>query len=97
MEKYDIIILAGQSNAQGQGRGEVTTEFVPNERIHFMKDDSCPKFSHEGGVTKLVMKWPAVNTVEVAKERLNKTGEVVGCFALEPGTGGDWRLCRLFR
>ena len=42
MEKYDIIILAGQSNAQGQGRGPVTKEFVPDERIHFMKDDSNP-------------------------------------------------------
>jgi len=83
MEKYDIIILAGQSNAQGQGRGPVTREFVPDERIHFMKDDSNPKFSHEGGITKLVMKWPAVNTISVADERRNANGDKIGCFALQ--------------
>ena len=29
-EKFDIIIQAGQSNAQGCGRGEVTKEYVPD-------------------------------------------------------------------
>ncbi|MBR2938190.1 MAG: hypothetical protein IKB80_06865 [Oscillospiraceae bacterium] len=83
MEKYDIIILAGQSNAQGQGRGPVTREFVPDERIHFLKDDSNPGFTSVDGVAKLVMKWPAVNTIEVANERKNKLGQDVGCFALQ--------------
>lgn len=82
MEKLDIIVLAGQSNAQGQGQGSVTTEYVPDSRILFMKDDSNPKFSHEGGVTKLVLKWPAVNTVDIADERI-KNGQKIGCFALQ--------------
>ena len=30
---YDIIVLAGQSNAQGTGRGEVTEEYIPDEEI----------------------------------------------------------------
>ena len=38
MEKYDIIILAGQSNAEGQGLGETAVEYTPDERVHFMKD-----------------------------------------------------------
>ena len=30
---YDIIVLAGQSNAQGTGRGKVSEEYIPNEEI----------------------------------------------------------------
>lgn len=82
MEKYDIIILAGQSNAEGKGRGPVTREFVPNQRIHFMKDDANPKCSSENGVIKLAMKWPAVNTVSVADEQVTDKGKI-GCFALQ--------------
>ena len=32
-EKYDIIILAGQSNAEGSGFGPVEDPFVPDERV----------------------------------------------------------------
>ena len=32
-QSYDIIILAGQSNAQGTGRGNVTEEYIPDEKI----------------------------------------------------------------
>ena len=82
MERYDIIILAGQSNAEGQGYGEVAREFVPSQRIHFMKDDANPKFVTENGVTRLVMKLPAVNTISVADERVTEQGKT-GCFALQ--------------
>ena len=81
-EKYDIIILAGQSNAEGQGIGAVTREFVPDKRIHFMKDDANPKFVTENGVTRLVMKWPATNSICVADERITENGKT-GCFALQ--------------
>lgn len=30
---YDIIVLAGQSNAQGTGRGDVSEEYIPDEDI----------------------------------------------------------------
>lgn len=33
MNKFDIIILAGQSNAEGMGLGEVENEFQPTEKI----------------------------------------------------------------
>lgn len=33
MEKYDIIIQAGQSNSEGNGRGPVDVEFVPMENV----------------------------------------------------------------
>ena len=83
MEKYDIIVLAGQSNAFGQGLGDVTREYVPDERIHIMKDDANPKFVREDGIVKLALKWPAENTISVADERLGANGNKIGCFALQ--------------
>ena len=36
MEKYDIFIEAGQSNAEGSGHGPVTEEFSPDHRIQYL-------------------------------------------------------------
>ncbi len=36
MEKYDIFIQAGQSNAEGFGRGEISVPFVPDDRICYL-------------------------------------------------------------
>lgn len=82
MDKYDIIVLAGQSNAEGQGLGEVTKEFVPDERIHIMKDDTNFKFVTKDGVSTLTYKWPAVSNITVADEREHPRGKM-GCFALQ--------------
>lgn len=79
-QKYDIIVLAGQSNARGQGLGDVTREWAPDERIYHMTDDANPKFVKIDGGYKLDLKWPAVNSVDVAEERLNADGEKLGCF-----------------
>ena len=83
MEKYDIVILAGQSNAEGQGRGPVTKPFEPDERIHIMKDDTGFKFVTKDGVPTLTGKWPAVNTITVADEWLHPVRGKMGCFALQ--------------
>ena len=37
MEKYDIFIQAGQSNAEGMGGGPVTEEYIPDERICYLE------------------------------------------------------------
>lgn len=37
MEKYDIFIQAGQSNAEGTGSGPVSKEYVPDERICYLE------------------------------------------------------------
>lgn len=37
MEKYDIFIQAGQSNAEGTGGGSVTEEYIPDERICYLE------------------------------------------------------------
>lgn len=39
-EKFDIIILAGQSNAMGCGLGSVANEYEPCERIMHLYDDA---------------------------------------------------------
>ena len=78
----DIIILAGQSNAEGQGRGDVTEAYVPDERILLMTDDFGAHFVTTDGVSVLHYKWPAVNSIAVADER-EKNGVKFGCFALE--------------
>ena len=36
-EKADIILLAGQSNAEGWGVGHVEKPYIPNERIYMLK------------------------------------------------------------
>ena len=33
MDKFDVFIIAGQSNSEGCGLGEVETPYVPNSRI----------------------------------------------------------------
>ena len=36
MEKYDIFIEAGQSNAEGSGHGPVAEEYIPNDRVLYL-------------------------------------------------------------
>lgn len=82
METYDIIILAGQSNAEGQGIGPVTREYAPDARIMMMTDDA--EFAHiqENGKLQLTMKKPEKTFFSVADERV-VNGEKMGCFALQ--------------
>ena len=81
-DKYDIIVLAGQSNAEGQGQGDVTEEYVPDERIHFINDDCGFHFVTTDGVSVLHYNWPSENKITVADEQV-KNGKKIGCFALQ--------------
>lgn len=81
-EKYDIIVLAGQSNAEGQGQGEVTEEYVPDARIHFMNDNCGFHFVTTDGVSVLHYNWPCESKITVADERIEKDKKM-GCFALQ--------------
>ena len=47
MEKYDIIVLGGQSNAEGYGVGPVSEEYVPDERILWLNDNANPRFEKD--------------------------------------------------
>lgn len=77
--KYDIIVLAGQSNAEGQGIGPVSEEYVPDKRVMLMKDDTNFKFVNQDGKIILSYKWPAENIFEVAQETVKPKGQL-GCF-----------------
>lgn len=70
-EKFDIIILAGQSNAEGTGLGEVEQKFVPDEKIMAM---DAPRM----GIDYL----DAPFTFEIADER-EADGQKYGVFALK--------------
>ena len=84
-EKYDIIILAGQSNAQGSGIGEVLEEYIPDEKIHMMNDFSNPMFKQdENGKSYLDIKFPCEQFITVAEERFEdnvKYGNLALTFA----------------
>lgn len=81
----DIILLAGQSNAAGNGRGEVAHPFLPNERILLMKDTHpvCYRQDEQGN-NYLDVLYPTTFSVDVAEERLadgQPMGNLVFSFA----------------
>ncbi len=79
---YDIIILAGQSNAEGNGLGETNRPFTPDERILMMRDGG--KFGYEqqeDGSMKFLVTEPYTFVTEIARER-NDGERDYGMFAL---------------
>ncbi len=75
-EKLDIIILAGQSNAEGYGIGEVSEEYIPDERILWLNDASNPHFAkNEQGKDVFTIDYPAETTVTVADEPFSADGK----------------------
>ena len=81
MDKLDIIILAGQSNAAGTGTGEVTQPYNADPRILMMTDDSNPRFETEGDIVYLKMDLPATNQIAIAEEPTEKYGNFSLSFA----------------
>ncbi len=79
-EKLDIIVLAGQSNAEGQGRGEVSKEYEVSDKILYMNDDNNSHFIKDGDNYKLVLKEPLTSYIEIAKVDEDKLGKRV-CLA----------------
>ncbi len=74
---YDIIVLAGQSNAEGYGLGNVTEEYVPDERICALGDRSNPHFvEDENHVNHFHINYPAEIFIEVADEPTDSSGKV---------------------
>lgn len=80
-EKFDIILLAGQSNSSGYGEGPVTKEYIPNERVLLMENDAVPYYyvPEAGSPYRFLMKFlnPAArNTVRIADEVLCDYGKI---------------------
>ena len=81
-EKLDIIVVAGQSNAQGSGVGDVTKEYEKNERVLRMSDDPSPYYiEKENGEICLVKNIPEKIEVAVADEPV-RNGDQYGDLSL---------------
>ncbi len=77
-EKFDIIVVGGQSNAIGSGFGSTEDEYIPDERIRWINDDSNPRF--EG--SKFFIDYPAPPQITVAEEPINGDVGKMGKFCL---------------
>lgn len=79
---YDVIILAGQSNAEGNGVGATLIPYESDERILMMRDNQWYGYvKDEDGKDKLFLHEPYEFVTEVAKERKNGDNEC-GMFVL---------------
>ena len=79
---YDIIILGGQSNAEGNGLGKTDRPFIPDERILMMRDGG--KYGYEeqsDGTMKYFVTEPYTFVTETARER-NDGERDYGMFVL---------------
>ena len=79
---YDIIILGGQSNAEGTGLGPTTVPYEIDERIEILRDGG--KYGYEqqpDGSMKYFVTEPYTFVTETAKERNDGTQDY-GMFVL---------------
>ena len=81
-EAYDIIIQAGQSNAEGCGRGPVSEEYIPDEDIKYLYQNYTNEDKIVDGIWKA-----AINIIDpafyiaTADERCDENGKI-GDFSL---------------
>lgn len=77
MESYDIVILAGQSNAEGYGVGEVSEEYEKDVRVLWLNDRAAAHFEKdENGKDFLQLTYPAEAIISVADEPMGEQGKV---------------------
>ena len=79
MDKYDIIILGGQSNAEGCGIGPVNKEYEPNSDILYLTAEKTVVVDSEG-MHITYKEQPFL--VSKAEERLSEEGASLGDFSL---------------
>ena len=75
---YDIIIQAGQSNAEGMGRGDVSNEYVPNPNVLYLNAEKKVEHKPEAVV---VTYYDKPFQISIAQER-QVAGIPIGDFAL---------------
>ena len=84
-EIYDIIVLAGQSNAEGYGVGEVSEEYEKDDRVLWLNDRAAAHFEKdENGNDFLSLNYPAETEISIAEEPTGaqgKTGKLALSFA----------------
>ena len=76
-DKFDIIIVAGQSNALGCGVGETKNSFVKNDKIFMLNEDFTADFVDD----ELKMTNTGICYLEIADERV-ENGEKKASFTL---------------
>ncbi|MBQ8882559.1 MAG: hypothetical protein IJY70_04105 [Clostridia bacterium] len=76
--KFDIILQAGQSNAEGCGRGEVECEYAPTDDILYLNNER-DVITYDGGMSICYKSLPMV--VSVADYRSDGEDKI-GDFAL---------------
>ena len=76
-DKFDIIIVAGQSNALGCGVGETKNSFVKNDKIFMLNEDFTADFVDD----ELKMTNTGNCYLEIADERV-ENGEKKASFTL---------------
>ena len=82
-EKYDIIVLAGQSNAEGWGFGDTDNEWKEDERIDMFRDKHPVGYvKDENGVDVLDLKYPLDFEILPASEGVGGDGKKVGNLAI---------------
>ncbi len=67
-EMFDIIIAAGQSNAEGTGIGPVTEALIPTEMVCMLCDEAAPYYQEDAAGSHLVMNYPSAVHITPAAE-----------------------------
>ena len=82
-EKFDIVLLVGQSNAEGYGIGEVDNEYEPSENI-LQFYDSYPVMYRTNDAGAEALDVPESTTYRIcpAKENTRKGIGKQGCLAM---------------
>ena len=76
--EFDIIIQAGQSNAEGVGLGEVEKGYIPNDNVYYLTAEKYVEHTSERVIIKFADK---PFNMKIAEER--KSGNVaIGDFSL---------------
>ena len=93
-QAYDIIIQAGQSNAEGCGRGLVTEEYIPEDDVLYLYQNYTNEDKIIDGIWKM-----SINVIDpafyigIADERSDANGRIGGYrFRMYPSEDGSARL-----
>ena len=81
-DELDIIVIAGQSNAEGYGIGPTVAPYRPSSDILIMRDtDNQGYVVDEKTVTDFAISMPRDYLINIAEERCSTSGKI-GSFAL---------------
>ena len=76
-EKYDVVVVSGQSNAEGFGYGATSDEYVPDSRIEWLNDGEDPAWEDNGaGGQRLRINLNGEKRISVAEEPVGRNGKL---------------------